>query len=79
MNDDTCITIEPLNNKEIVFIIGNSPTVTFNNNVTVYTYPNVNYIDISLNEANFAKQNNNKNENLLFKIIKTIKNTLKRV
>ena len=41
MNGDTCISIEPLNNKEVVFIIGNTPTVTFNNNVTVYTYPNV--------------------------------------
>ena len=71
MNDKTCITIEPLNNKTVIFIVGNGPTVTFNDNVTVYTYPKVNYLD--LNEKSI------KTENIIFKIIKNIKNTLKRV
>ena len=78
MNGETCISIKPLNNKEVVFIVGNSPTVTFNNNVTVYTYPKITYLDISFNEEILTKKEN-KNENLLVKILKTIKNTLKRV
>jgi hypothetical protein len=28
----------PINNNEIIFVVGDNPTVTFNNNVTVYTY-----------------------------------------
>ena len=68
MNGDTYITSEKLNNKEVVFIIGNTPTVTFNDNVTVYTYPKVNYSDAP-----------KINENMLLKIIKQFKQILKRV
>jgi hypothetical protein len=38
----TYITLQKLNNNDIV---GNSPTVTFNENVTVYIYPRINCID----------------------------------
>jgi hypothetical protein len=46
--NDTNIFIKPLNNtntKNNQFIIGDSPTVTFNDNVTVYAYPKVEYTD----------------------------------
>ena len=42
MNDLTHISTKQLNN-HVVFIVGDSPTVTFNENVTVYTYSNMNY------------------------------------
>lgn len=51
MNGDTCVYIKPLNNKEVLFTIGNTPTVTFNNNVTVYTYPKVIYEKETVNET----------------------------
>lgn len=37
--NDTNTSIKPLNDSNVVFIIGDSPTVTFNENVTVYYYP----------------------------------------
>jgi hypothetical protein len=65
MNDKTCFTIEPLNNKTVIFIVGNGPTVTFNDNVTVYTYPRVNYLD--LNEKSL------KTEQIILKLLKILK------
>jgi hypothetical protein len=43
MNDVTHISTKQLKDNNVVFIVGDSPTVTFNENVTVYTYPNMNY------------------------------------
>jgi hypothetical protein len=37
--NDTNTFIKPLNDSNVIFIIGGSPTVTFNENVTVYSYP----------------------------------------
>jgi len=37
--NDTNTLIKPLNDSNVMFIIGDSPTVTFNENVTVYYYP----------------------------------------
>ena len=40
---DTIMYNAPINNNEIRFIVGDNPTVTFNNNVTVYTYTPIVY------------------------------------
>jgi hypothetical protein len=54
----TDITFQKLNNNDIIFFVGSSPTVTFNENVTVYIYPRISYIDSSENE-NFDITNEN--------------------
>lgn len=43
MYKDTFISFKKLNdNKDVIFIVGDNPTVTFNENVTVYTYSTLN-------------------------------------
>ena len=48
--NETDITFQKLNNNDTIFFVGNSPTVTFNDNVTVYIYPRISYIDSSVSE-----------------------------
>lgn len=73
MNGDTYISIKKLNDQNILFIIGDSPTVTFNENVTVYTYPKVNY-----KEPNVSKNAKITNEkNIVSKIFKKLRNKWK--
>lgn len=68
MNEDTYISIKQLNDQNVLFIIGDSPTVTFNENVTVYTYPKVNY-----NESNISNDETITNEkNIVNKILKKL-------
>lgn len=55
--NDTNTFIKPLNDSSVVFIVG-GPTVTFNENVTVYSYPKQ---TIVLEAEN--NQNNQNNEN----------------
>lgn len=45
--DDTYSFIKPLNDSNVVFILGDSPTVTFNENVTVYSYPKAVYVELT--------------------------------
>lgn len=47
MISDTYISVKKINDSSIGFIIGDSPTVTFNENVTVYTYPKISSIEFS--------------------------------
>jgi hypothetical protein len=56
--NETDITLQKINNNDIIFFVGNSPTVTFNENVTVYIYPRISYIDSTENE-NFDIRNEN--------------------
>lgn len=55
--NDTNTFIKPLNDTSVVFIVGGSPTVTFNENVTVYSYPNQTMIDY-IEDENTQIQNN---------------------
>lgn len=53
--NDTNTFIKPLNDTSVVFIVGGSPTVTFNENVTVYSYPKQTIV--------IEAENNQNNEN----------------
>lgn len=53
--NDTNTFIKPLNDTSVVFIVGGSPTVTFNENVTVYSYPKQTIV--------LEAENNQNNEN----------------
>jgi hypothetical protein len=69
--NETDITLQKINNNDIIFFVGNSPTVTFNENVTVYIYPRISYIDSTENE-NFDIRNENfdiRNENFYIKSV----------
>lgn len=62
MNDtnDTNVYVTNLNNSDTIFIIGDTPTVTFNNNVTVYSYPKQEYKfveDTIRKDENITKNN----------------------
>ena len=59
---DTNTFIKPLNDSKVVFIVG-SPTVTFNENVTVYSYPKQTIV--------FEVENNENNENTKIQTVKT--------
>lgn len=61
--NDTYSFIKPLNDSNVVFVIGDSPTVTFNENVTVYSYPKE-PIHIELNPAENTNTNTNTNTNI---------------
>lgn len=50
---DTNIIFQKLNNNDIVFFVGDSPTVTFNDNIKVYMYPTVSYT--SCNKINYNR------------------------
>jgi hypothetical protein len=52
--NDTNTFIKPLNDSSVVFIVG-GPTVTFNENVTVYSYPKQTIV--------LEAENNQNNEN----------------
>lgn len=52
--NDTNTFIKPLNDTSVVFIVG-GPTVTFNENVTVYSYPKQTIV--------LEAENNQNNEN----------------
>lgn len=39
--NEVYITTQKLNNTDTIFFVGDTPTVTFNNNVTVYIYPRI--------------------------------------
>lgn len=52
--NDTNTFIKPLNDPSVVFIVG-GPTVTFNENVTVYSYPKQTIV--------LEAENNQNNEN----------------
>ena len=41
---DTYTTYQKLNNNDTLFFVGDTPTVTFNDNVTVFIYPKTVYI-----------------------------------
>ena len=86
MNDDTYISVKQLNDENVLFIIGESPTVTFNENVTVYTYPKVNYIDTIdtieySNDAEYSNDTETSNiedkGNIISKFLKNLKNKFK--
>jgi hypothetical protein len=49
--NDTNTFIKPLNDSSVVFIVG-GPTVTFNENVTVYSYPKQTIVLESKNNQN---------------------------
>jgi hypothetical protein len=68
MNSDTYMFSKPLNEYDVMYIIGNNSTVTFNDNVTVYMYPKKN---------NFENEQVNKNWDIK-KIIKKF-NLFKRI
>ncbi len=90
MNSDTYIFTKQLKETGVTFIVGDSPTVTFNDNVTVYIYPKVNnienelvnntgYIESNTIESNTIESNTieTKNVNNLFrKIMKNITESL---
>lgn len=42
--NDTYTIFQKLNNNDILSIVGDRPTVKFNNNVTVFIYPKIVYI-----------------------------------
>lgn len=76
--NETYIKIEKLKDTDsnVLFIIGDSPTVTFNENVTVFTYPQVIYtnevIDVNNTDKHFEKKENNKNKNKFYSFFKSI-------
>lgn len=65
--DETNIFIKPLNDKNTTFIIGDSPTVTFNENVTVYAYPRIEYKEVS--DSYTQTQHQKQTLNLFKKIV----------
>lgn len=53
--NETDIKIQKLKVKDenkVVFILGDSPTVTFDENVTVFTYPKASFIETDKTETN---------------------------
>lgn len=56
MYKDTFISFKKLNDKDVVFIVGDNPTVTFNENVIVYTYSTLNNNSISFYIMFYIKQ-----------------------
>jgi hypothetical protein len=64
---DTHITFQKINNNDIIFFVGNNPTVTFSDNVTVFIYPRINYyVDTSENKTIDTRNETNCNKILTF-------------
>lgn len=76
--NDTSISTELLNDKSVVFMLGDDSTVTFNNNVTVFSYPKYEHVSYEGVKVVIDKDSVNSSEETPFMIKSTTKNKFKK-